>query len=133
MAMIKLSEKYAFLVPELLEIEDTRMKEFLESHELKLYRHALEDMLSKKKHSLSEKEERLLAMAEQIASAPNEIFSKFNNADVKFGNVLDGDGREIELTNARYSVLMESSVRSVRKEAFESLYRQYGNYRNTLA
>lgn len=133
MAMVKLSEKYAFLVPELLEIEDTRMKEFLESHELKLYRHALEDMLSKKKHSLSEKEERLLAMAEQIASAPNEIFSKFNNADVKFGNVLDEDGREIELTNARYSVLMESSVRSVRKEAFESLYRQYGSHRNTLA
>ncbi len=133
MAMVKLSEKYAFLVPELLEIEDARMKEFLESHELKLYHHALEDMLSKKKHSLSEKEERLLAMAEQIASAPNEIFSKFNNADVKFGNVLDEDGREIELTNARYSVLMESGVRSVRKEAFESLYCQYGSHRNTLA
>lgn len=133
MAMIQLSEKYSFLVPEIMEIDDVLMQKYLCSDELKLYRHALEDMLSKKEHSLSEKEEKLLAMASQMSSSPNEIFSKFNNADVKFGTVKDEDGKEIELTNGRYSVFMESNNREVRKEAFQALYKQYGNYRNTLA
>lgn len=133
MAMIQLSEKYSFLVPEIMEMDDVLMQKYLCSDELKLYRHALEDMLSKKEHSLSEKEEKLLAMASQMSSSPNEIFSKFNNADVKFGTVKDEDGKEIELTNGRYSVFMESNNREVRKEAFQALYKQYGNYRNTLA
>lgn len=132
-AVTKLSEKYAFLTPEILAIDQKKMQEYLNSDTLALYRHALEDMLAKKEHALSETEERLLAMAGQVTASPNEIFSKFNNADVKFGTILDEDGNEVELTNGRYSVFMESNDRSVRENAFKALYRQYGNYKNTLA
>lgn len=132
-AVTKLSEKYAFLTPEILGIDEQSMQEYLASDTLALYRHALEDILAKKEHALSEKEERLLAMAGQVTTSPNEIFSKFNNADVKFGTILDEDGNEVELTNGRYSVFMESNDRSVRENAFKALYRQYGNYKNTLA
>lgn len=132
-AVTKLSEKYAFLTPEILAIDQKKMQEYLTSDTLALYRHALEDMLAKKEHALSEKEERLLAMAGQVTASPNEIFSKFNNADVKFGTILDENGNEVELTNGRYSVFMESNNRSVRENAFKALYRQYGNYKNTLA
>lgn len=132
-AVTKLSEKYAFLTPEILAIDQKKMQEYLNSDTLALYRHALEDILAKKEHALSEKEERLLAMAGQVTASPNEIFSKFNNADVKFGTILDEDGNEVELTNGRYSVFMESNDRSVRENAFKALYRQYGNYKNTLA
>jgi len=132
-AVTKLSEKYAFLTPEILAIDQKKMQEYLSSDTLALYRHALEDILVKKDHALSEKEERLLAMAGQVTASPNEIFSKFNNADVKFGTILDEDGNEVELTNGRYSVFMESNNRSVRENAFKALYRQYGNFKNTLA
>lgn len=132
-AVTKLSEKYAFLTPEILAIDQKKMQEYLNSDTLALYRHALGDILEKKEHALSEKEERLLAMAGQVTASPNEIFSKFNNADVKFGTILDEDGNEVELTNGRYSVFMESNDRSVRENAFKALYRQYGNYKNTLA
>lgn len=132
-AVTKLSEKYAFLTPEILAIDQKKMQEYLNSDTLALYRHALEDILAKKEHALSEKEERLLAMAGQVTASPNEIFSKFNNADVKFGTILDENGNEVELTNGRYSVFMESNNRSVRENAFKALYRQYGNYKNTLA
>lgn len=132
-AVTKLSEKYAFLTPEILAIDQKKMQEYLNSDTLALYRHALEDILVKKDHALSEKEERLLAMAGQVTASPNEIFSKFNNADVKFGTILDEDGNEVELTNGRYSVFMESNDRSVRENAFKALYRQYGNFKNTLA
>lgn len=132
-AVTKLSEKYAFLTPEILAIDQKKMQEYLSSDTLALYRHVLEDILVKKDHALSEKEERLLAMAGQVTASPNEIFSKFNNADVKFGTILDEDGNEVELTNGRYSVFMESNNRSVRENAFKALYRQYGNFKNTLA
>lgn len=132
-AVTKLSEKYAFLTPEILAIDQKKMQEYLNSDTLALYCHALEDILAKKEHALSETEERLLAMAGQVTASPNEIFSKFNNADVKFGTILDEDGNEVELTNGRYSVFMESNDRSVRENAFKALYRQYGNYKNTLA
>lgn len=132
-AVTKLSEKYAFLTPEILGIDEQSMQEYLASDTLALYRHALEDILAKKEHALSEKEERLLAMAGQVTASPNEIFSKFNNADVKFGTILDENGNEVELTNGRYSVFMESNDRRVRENAFKALYRQYGNYKNTLA
>lgn len=133
MLAVKMSEKYSFLVPEIMAADDDKVARFLGSDKIKPYRHLLCDMLSKKEHTCSQKEEKLLAMASQMADSPSDIFSKFNNADVKFGKVHDEHGDEKELTSAGFSVFMESRDRKVRKEAFYALYRQYKSYINTLA
>lgn len=133
MLAVKMSEKYSFLVPELMAADDDKVARFLDSDKIKPYRHLLRDMLAKKEHTCSQKEEKLLAMASQMADSPSDIFSKFNNADVKFGKVHDEHGDEKELTSAGFSVFMESRNRNVRKEAFYALYRQYKSYINTLA
>ena len=133
MLAVKMSEKYSFLVPEIMAADDDKVARFLDSDKIKPYRHLLCDMLAKKEHTCSQKEEKLLAMASQMADSPSDIFSKFNNADVKFGNVHDEHGDEKELTSAGFSVFMESRDRNVRKEAFYALYRQYKSYINTLA
>lgn len=133
MLAVKMSEKYSFLVPEIMAADDDKVARFLDSDKIKPYRHLLCDMLAKKEHTCSQKEEKLLAMASQMADSPSDIFSKFNNADVKFGKVHDEHGDEKELTSAGFSVFMESSDRNVRKEAFYALYRQYKSYINTLA
>jgi len=133
MLAVKMSEKYSFLVPEIMAADDDKVARFLESDKIKPYRHLLCDMLAKKEHTCSQKEEKLLAMASQMADSPSDIFSKFNNADVKFGKVHDEHGDEKELTSAGFSVFMESRNRNVRKEAFYALYRQYKSYINTLA
>lgn len=130
---VKMSEKYSFLVPEIMAADDDKVARFLDSDKIKPYRHLLCDMLAKKEHTCSQKEEKLLAMASQMADSPSDIFSKFNNADVKFGKVHDEHGDEKELTSAGFSVFMESRDRNVRKEAFYALYRQYKSYINTLA
>ncbi len=130
---VKMSEKYSFLVPEIMVADDDKVARFLDSDKIKPYRHLLCDMLAKKEHTCSQKEEKLLAMASQMADSPSDIFSKFNNADVKFGKVHDEHGDEKELTSAGFSVFMESRDRNVRKEAFYALYRQYKSYINTLA
>lgn len=133
MLAVKMSEKYSFLVPEIMAADDDKVARFLDSDKIKPYRHLLCDMLAKKEHTCSQKEEKLLAMASQMADSPSDIFSKFNNADVKFGKVHDEHGDEKELTSAGLSVFMESRDRNVRKEAFYALYRQYKSYINTLA
>lgn len=133
MLAVKMSEKYSFLVPEIMAADDDKVARFLDSDKIKPYRHLLCDMLAKKEHTCSQKEEKLLAMAAQMADSPSDIFSKFNNADVKFGKVHDEHGDEKELTSAGFSVFMESRDRNVRKEAFYALYRQYKSYINTLA
>ncbi len=133
MLAVKMSEKYSFLVPEIMAADDDKVARFLDSDKIKPYRHLLCDMLAKKEHTCSQKEEKLLAMASQMADSPSDIFSKFNNADVKFGKVHDEQGDEKELTSAGFSVFMESRNRNVRKEAFYALYRQYKSYINTLA
>lgn len=133
MLAVKMSEKYSFLVPEIMAADDDKVARFLDSDKIKPCRHLLCDMLAKKEHTCSQKEEKLLAMASQMADSPSDIFSKFNNADVKFGKVHDEHGDEKELTSAGFSVFMESRNRNVRKEAFYALYRQYKSYINTLA
>lgn len=133
MLAVKMSEKYSFLMPEIMAADDDKVARFLDSDKIKPYRHLLCDMLAKKEHTCSQKEEKLLAMASQMADSPSDIFSKFNNADVKFGKVHDEHGDEKELTSAGFSVFMESRDRNVRKEAFYALYRQYKSYINTLA
>ena len=114
-------------------MDENVLYEYLKDDRLKLYKHMIDDMLSQKEHSLSEKEEVLLAKASQVMSVPNEIFSKFNNADVHFGSIIDESGNKVELTNGTYVKYMQSQQRSVRKEAFECLYKEYKQYINTLS
>lgn len=134
MAAMKVSEKYAFLEPELISIDaDVLDKYISEDERLGMYKHFIDDCLAGKEHTLSEKEEALLAKASQMSTVPNEVFSKFNNADVKFGKVKRENGQEDELTNGNFATFMESHDRTVRKEAFEALYKQYGAYINTIA
>ena len=134
MAAMKVSEKYAFFEPELISIDaDVLDKYISEDERLGMYKRFIDDCLAGKEHTLSEKEEALLAKASQMSTVPDEVFSKFNNADVKFGKVKRENGQEDELTNGNFATFMESHDRTVRKAAFEALYKQYGAYINTIA
>lgn len=133
MLAMSLSEKYAYSEPKILAIDKNKMDEYLATPEIEPYRHLLEDMLSKREHSLSAAEEKLLAMSDQMSQAASEIFSKFNNADVRFGDIHDENGESVELTHGTFGVYMESNSREVRKEAFYALYKQYKEHINTLA
>ena len=52
-----------------------------------------------------------------IGSCTQTIYTMLNNADLRFPNVHDENGEEIELTKGRFIQLMESRNRDVRKEA----------------
>lgn len=133
MAVTQLAEKYSFVEPEILAMDDDIISKYLREEIIKPYQQYIEDILASKQHILSDKEEKLLAAVQRMADAPSKIFSKFNNADIHFGYITDEKGEEIELTHGRYSALMESRDRQVRKSAFEALYKPYSSHIHTLA
>jgi oligoendopeptidase F len=130
----KTSSYLSFFIPELLEIPEEKLRGFLDAEEgLAIYKHAISEILREKAHVLSKPEENLLAQISEITGATNDVFTMINNADIKFGSIIDEDGDEVEVTHGRYIGLMESHDRRVRKEAFEHMYKSYEDLRNTLA
>jgi len=128
------SAAMSFFTPELLEIPEKKLKGFISSEQgLKQYEFAIFDTLMQKSHVLTTAEENLLAQLSEVLGATNDIFTMLNNADMKFGNIIDEDGDEVELTHGKYIGFMESQNRTVRKDAFEKMYESYKKQINTIA
>lgn len=124
----------SFETPELLAIPDETLNRFYqEEPELEEYRLYLTRIRDKREHILSDAEEKLLAAAGEMSQAPDQIYSVFADADLKFPNAVDKDGKEHTVTHGTYIPLMHSQDRTLRKSAFEALYSVYGQFRNTAA
>ena len=133
-AMIKLNSHTAFATPELLSADESVIRGFMaEKEELKLYDKFFERLFKEKAHILSKEEETLLASVSEVADAPDDIFTMFSNADLKFDQIHDENGNLTDMTSSRYITFMTSSDRNVRKEAFTSMYKAYGQFKNTMA
>lgn len=123
----------SFMAPELLAIDPAVMESYLNDPALADYRLRLERLLRFRPHTLSDREERLLAMQGEMAGAAGNAFRQLNDVDLKFGQILDHQSRQIELSHATFSQMLISPSRSVRKQAFHQYYQQYKNHENTLA
>ncbi len=124
----------AFAGPEIVSIDDETMEAFYQAEpRLELYRLALTRLRAKRPHMLSEAEEKLLAGASELAGAANKTGSAFRNADLKFPDVLDGEGNARQLTQGSYIPYVESADRTLRKNAFEGLYHTFESFKNTTA
>ncbi|MGI6736768.1 MAG: oligoendopeptidase F [Anaerovoracaceae bacterium] len=133
-AIARVSAVTSFTTPELLAADEERLLGFLEEEpRLRIYRHMLEDLFREKAHVLSPAEEQLMAQMSEITPAPSEIFTMLNNAEMRFGTVRDEDGEETRLTHDNYITFMESPQRSLRRDAYEHMYRAYEQLINTIA
>lgn len=130
---VRVSAELAFESPELLAIPEERLMSWLEQPELALYRRYFQELLRQKPHVRNQAEEELLALAGEVCAAPRNIFGMFNNADLEFPTVKDGEGRLVQITHGNYTLLMESADRRVREDTFNGLYATYAAYKNALA
>lgn len=128
------SEKTSFLVPQILMLTKEKIDKFIqEKPELKLYEKFLEDILRQKAHILSPREESILAQMGEVGGSPEKIYSMLNDADLRFPSIKDENGKDIELSHSNFIPMMESKNREVRRNAFESFYGVYDNFKNTFA
>lgn len=131
--MAELRSKTSFFVPELLDIPEDKIQEFIQSgDECKMYEFFLKDILKTKPHVLSKEKEELMAAVSDCLQAPENIHSMLTDADMTFPMIKDENGNEVELTESNYSVFIRSKDRRVRQEAFKALFSTYGKYKNTL-
>ncbi len=132
--MVAISSAAAFATPEIMAISDDTLNLFYVAQpELETYRRSLYRMRRLSAHILSAAEEKLLSAAGEMANAPDAIGSVLRNSEMKFPPVLDKDGVEHALTNGSYGPLMESGDRVLRRNAFETLYSRWGEFKNTVA
>ncbi|MGM8212676.1 oligoendopeptidase F [Virgibacillus sp. W0430] len=128
------SSSMSYIVPELLEIDANKLANFIkEKPELKMYQKTLDEITRQRPHILSKREEALLAEASDPLQSASQTFSMLNNADLTFPVITNEKGEAVELTHGRYLGFLESKDRNVRKDAFEAMYKTYGDFKNTFA
>ena len=133
-AFVELNAAGSFETPEIISIDEEKLEGFYKAvPELELYRRNLDRVRRKKEHILSDAEERILAMTGELTSAPENIYSMFSDADLRFPDAVDKDGKAHQVTHGSYIPLVQDSDRVLRKSAFESMYSTYGSFRNTCA
>src|SRR5205085_11248916 len=82
---------------------------------------------------LAEREERLLALGSAAMDGYDDAFSQLTNVDMKFGVLIDADGREKPLTQSTYSSFLLKRDRRVRESAFTQFYHEFQDHQFTLA
>ena len=131
---IQLDSAVVFEEPELLAIgKKTIDSWFTQNMDMQLYKRYFYELFRQQKHVLSKEEEAILADVSDMSADVSNIFSMFNNADIRFPSIEGKEGEKIPVSHGRYTLLLESRDVNIRKSAFESVYSQYGQYRNTLA
>ena len=126
------AQENSWLQPEILAIAPATLKKYTKDSKLKEYDFFLEQVVRLKPHTLNENEEKLLALADQALDAPHRAFSAISDADFKFGDILDKDGKKMPLTHASFGLYLRSQDRTLRKNAFSTLLGKYQQYENSL-
>lgn len=133
-AYVQINSAGSFETPELISIDEEKLAGFYQSiPELELYRKNIDRIRRKKEHILSDDEEKILALAGEMSQSPENIYSMFSDADLKFPDAADKDGKAHQVTHGSYIPLVQSADRVLRKSAFESMYHTYDAYKNTCA
>lgn len=130
---VRAGQAASYMRPEILAIPEEDMTRFLEDPALEKFQLQLQRLVRYRPHTLTDKEERLLAMQGEMASAAGNAFRQLNDADLRFGEIEDHNGRQIELSHATFGQLLISPQRKVRREAFDQYYAQFSAHENTLA
>lgn len=125
---------FSFATPEIMAIPEEALEGFYKTAPgLERYRRYLNNERRRREHTLSAAEERLLAAAGEMANAPDTVFGAFLNADMRYPDAVDSEGKPHALSQSTFVPLEESSDRALRKSAYENLYNTLGGMRNTAA
>jgi oligoendopeptidase F len=131
--LTRMSEASAFVVPEILAIDDERFAKFMDDPALKDWRIKLQKIRRMKPHVLSVPEERLLALSNVALSGYDDTFSQLTDVDMKFGILVDETGRERPLTQSSFSSFLVKRNPDLRKRAFHQFYAEFRDHQYTLA
>jgi oligoendopeptidase F len=124
---------FSFVEPELLGIDEARLRELAASFpKTDVYDFYIDELIRSKPHVRSQEVEEVLALSGMVARGPDNIFTMLDDADLTYPSISDEEGSEVQLTKQRYARFMESKVQRVRREANEAFYSSYRGHVNCL-
>ncbi len=130
----KYSENSYFIVPSILKQDYSVIEKYMKENPLiKDYEISIKEIYRYKEHTLSDAEERLLSSIGKMVGNCYGTYELFKDCDMSFDSIEDENGKKVELNNSNYSLYIESKDRRVRKDTFNTLYKEYKKYTNTFA
>jgi oligoendopeptidase F len=131
--LTKIGEAAAFVVPEILSIDNETFAKFVADPVLTEWRIKLHKIRRMRPHVLSEPEERLLALGSVALGGYDDTFSQLTDVDMKFGVLIDETGRERALTQSSFSSFLVKRDHELRRRAFHQFYAEFQDHQYTLA
>lgn len=128
----KYSEAVSFAVPEIIENSKEDLEAWANDSKMKEYKRSLERIIKDKDHVLSKETEKILASYSEVFEAFENAYDVFTTADFKFQDVKDENGKSLKMSHGLYSKYMACKDRTLRKNAFEEMYRPYRENINTI-
>lgn len=121
----------AFFEPEMASLDEKYLKEIIEDKNFSDYDYQLKLLLKRRNHVVSEKEEKLVALSSEALGSFYDIFSMIDNADLPLPEI-EWQGEKRKLTHGLYGVILHSSDRAKREEAYKKYYDAYNGLLNTI-
>lgn len=97
------------------------------------YKLSLMDFIRNAEHILPEEQEKLINKASKALGGFSDVFDNIDTLDLKFKPAIDSKGKEHEVNDHNYAMLLESTDRQLRKSALESFTAGYHSLSNTIA
>ncbi|MDE6868723.1 MAG: oligoendopeptidase F [Clostridia bacterium] len=130
-----LNSKYAtelsFFEPEMARQKESYLNSLLSDKRFSDYDYELKRIIARKPHTVSEAEERLIGMSGEILGSFYESFSMIDNLDLHLPEI-EWEGEKVNLSHGLYGIILHSSNREKRKEAYEKYYSAYTSLINTI-
>ena len=130
---VAFSAAVSFVSPQILALPEDVLDGYVDSPELKMYRHFLDDIRRGRAHTLDEGREELLARMSEVARVPSEAFNMIESVDMKFPDVKNSAGEDLPMSHGAYGMYLESPDRTLRKNAYEAMLGEFKKYENTFA
>ncbi|MCP5006408.1 MAG: oligoendopeptidase F [Planctomycetes bacterium] len=129
----KISAETVFIKKELSSLTNEDIDTMLsQAPQLEEYRFFLENYARYNPHILSEETETVLAELAIVIGKFDDIFSAYNDNNIQFES-FEHNEEQIHLSHARYSQILESPDRELRKKAFEYYYTPFQQNIDVLA
>ncbi|KAA6401745.1 MAG: putative oligoendopeptidase F, partial [Streblomastix strix] len=118
----EVASQTSWIRPELLSLPDDRLEEYRKFEGMQFWLRTYDEIIRYKTHTLSKEEEGILSLAGSALQTSADTYLLLTDADMKYGNVVDDEGNEVELSNGNYIKFLHSLNRDVRKGAWMAVY-----------
>ena len=128
-----ISEKTAWLAPEIIAVGATRLKAFEVADKAHADRFGfyLDDTLRSAPHTLGPEAESVLAGAGDVLSQPEAIFGQLADAELPYPEFTLPDGTQVRLDESAYEKYRQAADRSERKAVFDAFWGAWKKFEGT--